>query len=1851
MKKLKALTAMALAFSMVGTSVVPYSTVFAAGSDSGIEIQSETSLLETADGSGIEIVEENPGITVTETTEAKDVFDVSFAKKKLDIEVTPYAGDTIKFSGEVANRSEHEALFRLYFWEYGDKLPDDNVTDVLRDVNTRVKPDLSVSEDEDDAYVLPVKINGENKELCGHMRTSKDESGKVTARYFEVKVSAETEFSFDFGLVSDSGSKLTVLPVLEDCETKESAMFDAVQVAWDVEDILITEVLDGQESIVVEDVESETEDEIVIESEEQTDEESEDMIIESQDETEADTDSGKKENAPSGSISSESEPEESVAESESNTEDDGFLLETETDVDDETEDENPALNFEENLPASEMEFSFYHNEEYNKTLDAEAFASQRLVVISSDEDVIVNPSDVIGQYGDLYLMQFSSVDNTMDAYAYYKGKVDAVEPDMNIEAASEDAVDITEDVNPMALLSDVDDVENVSNMGVIALIDTGVKESENVIDRVSVIDDKLEGNGHGDDMLKAIVSQNEDAQVLSIRAMNDHGLGSVSSLAAAIQYAMDAQVDMINLSLYAKSTLSTSVVGNLIQEAIDSGIMVVGAAGNDGADVKDYIPGSIADAYILGAADEDGKRIATSNYGTTVDYNVIADSTSEAAALFTGYVSKNGTTGIEDVLNQDWIYETDYVEDDIVVEEPDDPFEDMTRDERQVVIKYLFVDSDAIAPGMTITDLYDAIILDERLDFSVIHGAVDVYTNVYADEDGSYKFRADGPMKNGLLAGESYAAYDFTHANVHGEVVTNGVSFDMNTGIATVDDAFLQKSDGDYAYGQIQVMVPVTKLSDVPVNVTIESMDGDVTSKTIDLLPYGTADLSLPFETPLTSNDFDVEVDGNVLSDVSWDDTEKVLSLSVCAAGVSDIHIKLNTDADDLFQIARRTEPSTTPLFYLPDGTDVTKLINAYNNGTIVQYTSAFGLGINQDEWGTGFIPQTVIGYATGTVDGFDGSAVYMGYLGLPRDLFDMRDRTNRYFIATSDGKTEFPTWHGKSKYIGENDFPDMNSGIAFGCVHAATGAFDDRAQKINVNYKIYNMWTAPDNAGKTVTYFAIEVYGVERANDWSDGSRYGQTLGGSFVFAVKPPDETKIDFKIVKEWSGDDAFQNARPDHVHIRLEQNKHDSSGGLVEDWHQVGEYDVFKKDGWTLTIPDLILKDVYENVYDYRITEDAVEHYVTKPIEIKGKIINGKELRTATVTNERKEFFVDLAFSKNWNDNNNEAGIRPGGLVVHCWQEIKNASGVVIQDWKDIGTHTLTAAEGWSYTWTGMPLIDMDGNTYDYKLTEDIPEGYEGSYTHFVDSGHTDWSYVRTASFSNKVNMGFLRVFKKSSDSGLIDGSNYTLKGATFEVYTNEACTQKASYTGGPLVVQDNNYTPQIKIKAGTYWIKETKAPAGHSLVTKPVKVEVKPTHISSKPLTVTVTDQALYGELKLVKKSKYPEITDDNKCYSLQGAVYGVYTNASCSGTPKYKMTTGSNGQASLTKIPFGKYWVKEIEPSQGFKLDTEVYDVVISQKSSKITVTSQEPPKNDPVVIRIDKTWKSENTGVVPPLDGTQFTIQYYDNTQKNTSGSPKRKWVIEVQKLNDTTWWCQLSDEFLVKNLSSPLYEVNGDVVLPLGTYEIWESQTAPMYEFSGDFTDFNGNRLNNTNEHYVTVLKDAGESVSLQGGHEYKGYNEPMDSSLTILKYGDVGKTEPLANVEYELKNSSGKVVATGKTDGKGKAYFKGLYPDTYTLTELKTAEGHMLLKDPVTIVLPTKLTPEQIKQYGVDTSKVIYDKYNNVYYVKDMTLEITNTPNVTLPMTGGVDSIWTFAPLVCGMTIFAGLGVLFVRRKKKI
>ena len=225
--------------------------------------------------------------------------------------------------------------------------------------------------------------------------------------------------------------------------------------------------------------------------------------------------------------------------------------------------------------------------------------------------------------------------------------------------------------------------------------------------------------------------------------------------------------------------------------------------------------------------------------------------------------------------------------------------------------------------------------------------------------------------------------------------------------------------------------------------------------------------------------------------------------------------------------------------------------------------------------------------------------------------------------------------------------------------------------------------------------------------------------------------------------------------------------------------------------------------------------------------------------------------------------------------------------------------------------------------------------------------------------------------------------------------------------------------------------------------------------------------------------------------------------------------------------PTGYYKDDTIYPKGGQGLSiTETNDTVTT-----VRVETQDKPMDDPAGIEISKIWDGAKTDTVPPLDGTQFTICYYDGyfTKDNLpdfdsyQSTAKRKWVLEIKwNANTKKYMLLFNDNYLVKDLSDPFYKKDGFEVVPLGTISIQETKPAPGYTLEGEFMDKHGNKFS-PKEKYVTQIINKNGAVFIAGGNKYSAENTPVYGSIKLKKLDSDGKT-PLPQAQFEIRNKAG-------------------------------------------------------------------------------------------------------------------------------
>lgn len=198
-----------------------------------------------------------------------------------------------------------------------------------------------------------------------------------------------------------------------------------------------------------------------------------------------------------------------------------------------------------------------------------------------------------------------------------------------------------------------------------------------------------------------------------------------------------------------------------------------------------------------------------------------------------------------------------------------------------------------------------------------------------------------------------------------------------------------------------------------------------------------------------------------------------------------------------------------------------------------------------------------------------------------------------------------------------------------------------------------------------------------------------------------------------------------------------------------------------------------------------------------------------------------------------------------------------------------------------------------------------------------------------------------------------------------------------------------------------------------------------------------------GTVSLSKTSANTGITSGNSCYSLAGAVYGIYSDAGCSAQVT-TLTTDAGGNAAAVSLNAGTYYYKELTAPAGYALDSSVQSFTVTA-GQNTALSVSDTPTNDPVRISINKV-DSETGDKVQggaSLENAEFTVKYYAGYYNagNLPANATRTWVIKTLKTAGGNYMAALNNTCKVSG--DDFYKVsNGTVVLPLGTISIEETK-----------------------------------------------------------------------------------------------------------------------------------------------------------------------------------------------------------------
>ena len=273
-----------------------------------------------------------------------------------------------------------------------------------------------------------------------------------------------------------------------------------------------------------------------------------------------------------------------------------------------------------------------------------------------------------------------------------------------------------------------------------------------------------------------------------------------------------------------------------------------------------------------------------------------------------------------------------------------------------------------------------------------------------------------------------------------------------------------------------------------------------------------------------------------------------------------------------------------------------------------------------------------------------------------------------------------------------------------------------------------------------------------------------------------------------------------------------------------------------------------------------------------------------------------------------------------------------------------------------------------------------------------------------------------------------------------------------------------------------------------------------------------------GTVSLSKTSANTGITSGNSCYSLAGAVYGIYSDAGCSAQVT-TLTTDAGGNAAAVSLNAGTYYYKELTAPAGYALDSSVQSFTVTA-GQNTALSVSDTPTNDPVRISINKV-DSETGDKVQggaSLENAEFTVKYYAGYYNagNLPANATRTWVIKTLKTAGGNYMAVLNTNY--KIAGDDFYtNAKGAPVLPLGTISIEETKAPEGYNLEGAYLQVGGTGTKITGK-YVAQITQDGNLASLKGGNTFKVSDKIKRGDFKLTKI-DTDNQNRMSDIPFRV------------------------------------------------------------------------------------------------------------------------------------
>lgn len=387
---------------------------------------------------------------------------------------------------------------------------------------------------------------------------------------------------------------------------------------------------------------------------------------------------------------------------------------------------------------------------------------------------------------------------------------------------------------------------------------------------------------------------------------------------------------------------------------------------------------------------------------------------------------------------------------------------------------------------------------------------------------------------------------------------------------------------------------------------------------------------------------------------------------------------------------------------------------------------------------------------------------------------------------------------------------------------------------------------------------------------------------------------------------------------------------------------------------------------------------------------------------------------------------------------------------------------------------------------------------------------------------KVEVSLEKALETSELFGI--GNNGEIKNISFGLFADEEIIS-ASGTSIPkdglieVITLDENGKATVKtdLPLGSYYVKELATDEHYQLSGEKYPVVFEYAGQETATVHIAVNDGEPI-ENKLIYGSVSGKKIDENG-KGLGGALIGLFKTDSGEFTEENAIMTivsGDDGSFTFENVPYGNWYIREIEQPTGFVLNDTVYDVNISENGQTIEIE------------------------IVNKLVRGNITLTKVDAEYTDTKLTGA---VFEVYKDSNDNGELDKEDELIGTLTEKEIgqYEMND---LLYGRYFVKETKAPEGFTLDEGV--------------YEVFIDTDGKTYQVENT-EGKGFaNEAMRGNLKIVKTSSDGKVEGFA---FRITGANGYDV-TLETDEKGEIFIEGLLIGEYKISEVNNSASAMYI-----------------------------------------------------------------------------------------